>query len=75
MAMKYDPMKDGAVVAIRIYFEGDRNPMAQLAFAFGGTATIDWVNPDQRKVYESGINGYTLIYDEREKRSFKDWIH
>ena len=71
---KYEPMKDGAVVAIRIYFEGDRNPMAQLAFTFGGTATINWVNVEQRKVYESGINGYTLIYDERPKKFFQEWV-
>lgn len=70
----YDVKRDGAVVAIRIYFEGDRNPMADLALAFGKKVTIDWVNPTQREEYAPGINGYTLIYDERDKRSFEDWV-
>lgn len=71
---KYDVRKQGAVVAIRIYFEGDRNPMADLILAFGEKVTINWVNPVQREEYASGINGYTLIYDERNKRPFEDWM-
>lgn len=71
---KYDPTKHGAVVAIRIFFREDRNPMAEMAFAFGGTAIIDWVNPNQRNVYAAGINGYTLIYDERPKAEFSELV-
>ena len=72
----YDPRKHGAVVAIRIFMDEEKNisPLAELAFAYGGTAVIDWVNPVQREKYMSGINGYTLIYDERPKRAFSEWI-
>lgn len=74
MIFKYDPRKHGAVVAIRIYFKDDRCPMADLAFAYGGMTTIEWTNPAQREAYMSGINGYTLIYDERPKREFSEWV-
>ena len=74
MIFKYDPREHGAIVAIRIYFVNDLCPMADLAFAYGGMATIEWVNPVQREAYMSGINGYTLIYDERPKREFAGWI-
>lgn len=71
---KYDVRKDGAVIAIRIYFEGDRNPMADLILAHEHRkVTIDWVNVEQRAEYAPGINGYTLIYDERDKRPFEEW--
>lgn len=71
---KYDPTREGIVVAIRIYYAENRfTPMADLAFAFGGKATIEWDVPMEREVYKSGINAYTLYYDERPKREFKDW--
>ena len=69
----YDPTKHGAVVAIRIYLKDYHQPMAELAFAFGGTETIPWDVPSEREKFAPGINGYTLIYDERPKREFKDW--
>lgn len=71
----YNPLRDGAVLAIRIYFaEGSCNPMADLVLAYDHKkVTIDWVNVEQREMYEAGINGYTLIYDERPKRSFDEW--
>lgn len=61
----YNQEKDGAVVAIRIC--GDISPKAILAFAFGGSAEIEWTNVDERSKYESGINGYTFYFDERTK--------
>lgn len=72
----YDPRKHGAVEAIRIFMDEEKHisPMAELAFAYGGTVVIDWVNPVHRQRYMSGISGYTLIYDERPRREFKDWI-
>ena len=70
----YNPTIHGAVVAIRIYFMDDRNPMADLAFAFGGTVTIEWTNVTQREKYSKGITGYTLIYDLRPKDSFSAWV-
>ena len=65
---KYNPTEHGVITAIKI-FEGDdgHTPMATLAFAFGGTATIEWANVEQREAYASGINAYTLMYDMREK--------
>lgn len=71
MAHDYTPQKDGAIVAIRIYFEGDRQPTAELLPAFGGSYTIDWCCPDERKPFLPGINGYTFIYDERERVPFE----
>lgn len=70
----YNPTKHGTVVAIRIYLENGHQPMAELAFAFGGTETIHWDDIAEREKYSAGINAYTLIYDERPKREFKDWV-
>lgn len=66
----YDPSKQGAITAIRIFYDDARNSMAELAFAFGGTETIEWTRIDHRNAYEIGINGYTLIFDERTNMSF-----
>ncbi len=75
MRNKYDVNKDGAVLAIRIYFAEDRNPMADLILAYGHKkVTIDWVNTEQRAEYMPGITGYTVIYDERDKKPFSEWI-
>lgn len=70
----YNPMIHGSVVAIRIYLKDGFQPMAELAFAFGGTKIISWVSVADRKKYEEGINGYTLFYDERPKAEFKDFV-
>jgi hypothetical protein len=72
--LNYEPSKDGAVTAIRIYYKNDRIPMADLAFAYGGMVTIEWTNPIQRETFKSGMNGYTLIYDEREKADFMSFV-
>ena len=66
----YDPSKQGCITAIRIYNDDSNNSMAELAFAFGGTTTIDWCNTRHRDVYAIGINGYTFIFDERPRVSF-----
>jgi hypothetical protein len=73
---RYYPPRDGAVVAIRIFYaEGTFTPMAELAFAFGGKVTVRWDMPLEREVYAPGINAYTVIYDERPKRpDFNDWV-
>lgn len=74
---EYDPHKQGAITAIRI-FEDEKEiaPMAELAFAFGGTAIIHYNNPRERYVYEIGINAYTVIFDERTKdyNSFNNFV-
>lgn len=63
------------VIAIRIYLGGYTNtvPMADLKMVDGVTETIEWTNIKQRKQFERGINGYTLIYDERPKREWNEW--
>lgn len=71
----YNPQIDGAVVAIRIY--EDIFPKATLAFAFGGSVEIEWGKPSERNKYASGINAYTLYFDERAKelgRTFDSFI-
>lgn len=63
---EYNPINHGIVIAIRIFTdENGINPMAELAFAFGGTTIIAWNEPAQRKLFKDGINGYTLFFDER----------
>lgn len=65
----YDVNKHGVVIVIKI----TNNFKAEIKTAFGFTKTIDWINIVERKNFESGINGYTLFYDERPKRDFCDW--
>ena len=62
------------VIAIRIYLGGPycTCPMADLYMCDGVVETIEWVNVKQRKEFEPHINGYTLIYDERPKRSWDE---
>lgn len=72
---KYNPSADGAILAIRIYLiPGGTSPHADLVFPGGKYTTITWTNVEHRNKYASGITGYTLIYDEREKCEFKEWI-
>lgn len=71
----YDPVKDGAVVAIRIY--GAESPKAVLVFAFGGSVEIEWTVITEKQKYEKGISGYTYIFDERPDaigRDFESFI-
>lgn len=63
------------VVAIRIYYADGHIPMADLRMADGVVETIEWTNTKQRKPFEPFINGYTLFYDEREKRNWEEWLH
>ena len=63
---EYDPGKHGTVIAIRIFYDKlNTRSMAALAFAFGGTCVIEWVNVTLRERFKKGINGYTLMYDTR----------
>lgn len=62
------------ILAIRIYFlPGGHVPMADLRMFDGVIETIEWTNVKQRRQFESGINGYTLIYDERPKKGWDEW--
>ena len=69
----YSPEKHGIVTAIRIFYEKDRQPMAELTFCFGGTDIIEWTNVNQREKYSKGINGYTFFFDERQKNTFESF--
>lgn len=63
------------VLAIRIYYEGSSCvPMADLRMNDGVVEHICWVDVKQRKEFEPGINGYTLIYDERPKCDWDAWL-
>lgn len=63
------------VLAIRIYYGLNHTPMADLRMVDGVVETIQWTDTKQRKEFEKGINGYTLIYDEREKCEWNEWLN
>ena len=46
---------------------------AELVFNNGESLTIEWNNIAEREKHLHMINGYTLIYDTREKKAFKSW--
>lgn len=74
---KFDNGFPRGVLAIRIYFkdgEVGRTPYADLLMTDRVVETIQWTEPKQRKPFEAGINGYTLIYDERPKMSWEAWL-
>lgn len=61
-------------LAIRIYLGGETGtmPMADIKTTNGTIQTIEWCSVIQREQFY--INGYTLIYDERPKRNWDEWI-
>lgn len=64
-----------SVLAIRIYFDGrDTTPMADLCMSDGVVETICWTDVRERREFEKYINGYTLVYDERPKRRWSEWL-
>ena len=46
---------------------------AELVFQEGDSIIVDWNNISEREKHLHMINGYTLIYDRREKRQFSEW--
>lgn len=63
------------VLAIRIYLDKNgRTSMADLLMVDHVVETIEWTDAKQRKQFEEGINGYTLIYDERPKASWAEMV-
>ena len=66
----YDPIRHGNITAIKIYNGPESpRPLARLVFASNrNDEIIDWTDVNQRAEYQSGINGYTLIYDERDNK-------
>ena len=70
----YTPEKYGVAVAIQISIADDgHTPIAEIKFAFGDTVVIRWDCVEHREKFLSGINAYTLWYDERPKRTFREW--
>lgn len=61
-------------IAVRIYFAGAMTPFADLIMSDGVVETIQWTDVKEREAFAKTINGYTLIYDEREKREWKEWL-
>lgn len=72
--INYTPEKYGIVEAIKIFYGKACWPYATLAFAYGGTVTIDWADVKEREKYSRGINAYTLFIDERVKNKFEDYV-
>lgn len=63
------------VLAIRIYYGLNNTPMADLYMVDGVVETIQWTDVKQREEFAKGINGYTLIYDERPKKEWSEWLN
>ena len=65
------------VLAIRIYYGefAGTVPFADLIMSDGVCETIVWTDVKQRKQFAEKITGYTLVYDERPKRDWNEWIH
>lgn len=61
-------------LAIRIFLGGITGavPMAEIRTSDGTIKIIEWANSNQRSRFH--IDGYTLFYDERPKRKWRDWV-
>lgn len=70
----YTPEEYGIVEAVKIFYGKACWPYATLAFAYGGTVTIDWANVKEREKYSKGINACTLFIDERVENKFEDYV-
>lgn len=46
---------------------------AEFVFQEGDSIVVAWNNIPEREKHLHMINGYTLIYDRREKRAFDEW--
>lgn len=53
------------IVAVRIYFDYNKNSRADLLFNNGVVEYIDWKRNSQRKRFAKYITKYTLWFDER----------
>lgn len=63
-----------SVLAIRIYEGLNCTPYADLRMSDGVVEHIQWNDVKQRKHFAPMITGYTLVYDERPKREWKEWL-
>ena len=70
-----DGMECSYFEAYRQNLQNGYQPMAELAFAFGGKVTIRWDDVIMRNKYAPGINAYTLMFDERTRfTKFEDHV-
>lgn len=67
-------MFEKTVVAVRIYLGINCTPYADLKMNDGVVEHVQWNDVKQRKEFESKITGYTLFYDERPKRDWREWF-
>ena len=71
----YNVARDGAVIAIRLFFEAGKSiPMAEIVTAFGRRGIVRWDSVENRNRYGNGITAYTLYYDERPAMEFADLV-
>ena len=73
-AAKYILQTTNTVIAVRIYYGLNCTPMADLRMSDGVVETIRWTDIKERKKFIPLITGYTLIYDERPKRDWEEWL-
>lgn len=75
---KFANSTNGSIIALRIFFDDASEhpcaPMAEVVYANGTTSRFRWDNIEAREAHMPYVNAYTLIYDERPKRAFCDWI-
>lgn len=62
------------VIAVRIYEGLNSTPYADLRMSDGVVEHIQWNDVKQRKEFIPLMTAYTLIYDERPKREWEEWI-
>ena len=74
LVFAYDASKHGCVIAIQIEFDEMRNSIATLAFEGVEPIKINWCCPAERDAFEHGINGYTVIIDNRYGHSFESYV-
>ena len=64
----YDPNEHGMITHVHIYNQYTKEGFcvkAELTFSFGFFKTITWNDPNERKFYLTGIDGYTFFIDDR----------
>ena len=78
MKKEFDPKNKGGIVAMKIYFDPNdphgATPYACCVFSDGTPITFVLSDVAEREKYLPYVNAYTLIYDERPKKNFEEWI-
>lgn len=62
------------LMAVAMEIKDENNTtIAEMVFADGSSEKFEWTNIEERNKHIGMINGYTLIYDRREKKAFESW--